>query len=274
VRCFDPCGFIEEDSGLMAFLLCYFDESGKFHDKDISTFCGFVARGDGWGRCYDHWTELLFKAGLTELKATKVLRYRTPLSSKKPALGIEARTAVLAPFMKLIRQYASFGIGISIDCAAFRSLPEADRNILEDPHLWAFRYALLVIAKCARQRFPNETNIKIALNCDDEEANSVKCLKLYTNLRMRYPEIKRDYISIGFGDDKSFFQLQAADMLASLVRQEVELQVNQRPFDMRPMYQAACEEDSSLCSVFTTPMDAAFLSGIAKAERQSKHNRP
>jgi hypothetical protein len=87
-------------------------------------------------------------------------------------------------------------------------------------------------------------------------------------------DIREHYASIAFGDDKAFFQLQAADMISSLVRQEMERRVYGRPFDMRRLYEVTCEDiDSSFCTVVSTPMDADFLSGLAKAERLSRSKR-
>jgi hypothetical protein len=265
---FDPFGYVSLNGELMIYLQAYFDESGKPHDQDIASFCGFIATVDQWRNCWDAWERLRSDRGLSELKASEVLNHSRDLSATVSAQGVTARVKALAPFIHEIRKAVCFGIGVAVDCRAFRALPEQDRLTLKNPHYWAFQYAILIIQRCARERYPNETDIKFVLCCDEEESYAEACLKMFINLRMRFPEMRRTFVSFGIGDDKCFFQLQAADLIASLVRREADRKFYDAPFDMKPLYDLMlAKDDPLLAPVVVMPMDGALLSGAAQAER-------
>ena len=258
----------------MIYLQAYFDESGKVHDHDVASFCGFVATNDQWRNCWDNWERLRCASGLSELKASQILNHRRDLSSVRSAQGVTARTEALSPFVKEIRKSVSFGVAVAVDCGAFRGLSEADRISLKDPYYWAFRQALLLIQRCAEQRYPNETDIKFILCCDEEESYAIDCLKIFINLRMVFPDLRKRFVSFGIADDKHFFQLQAADLIASLVRREAECQFYGADFDMKPMYEFLCSKDDPLLApVVVNLMDGNLLAGIALAEREGRQKR-
>jgi len=264
---FDPSGFIYRIGDLMIYLQAHFDESGKVHDQDVASFCGFVASNEQWHQCFEPWNRLLFANGIAEFKAQKALRYRTELSDKVSAKGVEARISAISPFIREIRKAVGFGIGIAVDCHAFKNLPEADRLTLKDPHLWAFQAACIRIQRVAEQRYANETDIKFCLCCDEEESYAQKFIRLFTKIRTIHPDMRRQFVSIAFADDKHFFQLQAADLIASLVRQEANHVFHGAPFDMRGLYEVLCADDSSLAPVEIKMLNGELLSGIARAER-------
>lgn len=265
----DPFGYISLSDELMIYLQAYFDESGKPNDKDIASFCGFIATSKQWESCWDAWERLRLGCGLVELKASDILNHTRDLSSTVSAQGVTARTEALYPFIHEVRKAVSFGVGVTIDCRAFRNLPEQDRLTLKNPHYWAFRYALLIIQRCARERYPNETDFRFVLCCDEEESYAMECLKIFIKLRKQYTEMRKNFVSFGIADDKAFFQLQAADLIASLIRREADRKFNNALFDMKPLYDLMVAKDNPLLApVVPIPMDGALLSGAARAERE------
>jgi hypothetical protein len=75
----------------------FFDESGKFKDHAVVSFCGvasapaqFQAFSVDWGRC-------LLENGLQVLTAKDALNARMPLSDKNPAWGTANRIQALLP---------------------------------------------------------------------------------------------------------------------------------------------------------------------------------
>jgi hypothetical protein len=274
-----PASMLSFDFGKwMLFLQSYFDESGKAADHDIASFCGFIAPSDKWREFTDAWNYAVGDAGLrSPVKATDILRYRRAVSKTIPAQTAIERTEALAPLVKAIRESVSFGVAVAIDCRAFRSLPEADRQILKaEPHYWAFRMALLLIRQYAEHIHSVDPDIHIALCCDEEERYSVECLKLFTNVRRTFPELRERFVSIAFADDKYFPQLQAADLIASLARQEADRQFHQKPFDMKPLYDLLVVSNPNaprrLAPVAFKFMDRDLLMGAAKAEREGRKN--
>jgi len=232
-------GFEIEIGNLVLFLQSYFDESGKPADHDIASFCGFIAPSDKWREFVYSWGQALAYSEIRgPLKATEILKYRRALSPKIPAQTPAGRTEALAPFVTAIRASVGFGVAVAIDCRAFRGLPDADRQILKgEPHYWAFRMALLLIRQYAEHIYSQvDPDIQIALCCDEEERYSVECLKLFINIKREFPEMRARFPSIGFADDKHFPQLQAADLIASLARQEADRKFHSKPFDMKPLY--------------------------------------
>jgi hypothetical protein len=271
----DPfVGFIGSGK-FMVFLQSYFDESGKVAQHDIASFCGFVATSDQWKQCWYAWIELLREMQLKELKASDVLRYRRPLSKAVSAIGIDARTSVLTPFVKAIRENVSFGVAVTIDCKAYKQLPEADRAVLrQEPHYWAFQQALVIIKHYAEVGFNSHApDIQISLSCDEEEKTAIECLKIFINLRMRYPELRERFVGFGIADDKYFPQLQAADFLASLARQAAAQRFHNTPFDMNPLYELLTSPAPKMTPVVSLFMERDLLIGLAKAERQGRKKR-
>jgi len=197
------------------------------------------------------------------------------LSSKVSAKGIDARTSALAPFVKAIRENVSFGVAVTIDCDAYKRLPEADRVILgPEPHYWAFQQALLIIKHYAEVGFNSHApDIQIALSCDEEEKTAIECLKMFINLRMRYPELRQRFVGFGIADDKYFSQLQAADFLASLARQAAAQRFHNAPFDMKPLHELLTNQAPNMTPVVSKFMDRDLLIGLAKAERQGRKKR-
>jgi hypothetical protein len=168
------------------------------------------------------------------LKATDAFRYRRALSPKIPEQTADERADALALFVNAILDNVAFGVAIAIDCRAFRNLPESDRVILNnDPHYCAFQQALAYIKRCAEERFQFvDPDIELGLCCDEEERTSIDCLKLFISIRRNFPDVRNRFVSIAFADDRFFPQIQAADLLASVARQQAAYQFHGAPFDM------------------------------------------
>lgn len=106
-------------------LHAYFDESGKFHDKDVISFCGWITPFQGWEALVGEWNVLLQKYQLPYLRMSSLMNYRDEFSHLKRAWGDDKREVVLLEFAELIRKHAGFGIGAALDAKHFRGLPQA-----------------------------------------------------------------------------------------------------------------------------------------------------
>src|SRR5882724_3446311 len=110
--------------------MSYFDESGKFHDHRVVAFGGVICSAEGMDPFFEDWHGCLDQNGLRVLTMKEVLRHDRPLSPKKPALGVEARTAALLPFIECIRRHLWIVTGIALDVKAFESLPSHCHQLL------------------------------------------------------------------------------------------------------------------------------------------------
>ena len=214
----------------MAYLVAHFDESGKFHDKDITTFAGFMADPYAWERFHAAWKSLLSYYGMTVFKSAKAFRFTRPLGSKIAAVGIDARIEALRRFVAVIQEHIYFGTSWAIDARAFRALDKSRRDRLCDPHHSAFRFVLGTL------KDELSRDDQASLICDDEEKYSVECYKIYTRIRSGDHGIRRAFISIGFADDYHFPQLQAADLFAGLSRLEAERRFLNQTHVIQPVF--------------------------------------
>src|SRR5216684_4002315 len=89
---------LEERPDWIMTISAYFDESGKFKDHDVVSFCGIASPGVQFQQNFAmDWIRCLNAAGIFCLSAKASFNPRIPLSKKNPALGVENRTAVLLP---------------------------------------------------------------------------------------------------------------------------------------------------------------------------------
>src|SRR6266852_3862931 len=57
----------------MAILHAAFDESGKFHDHDITSLCGWISAIDAWERFGARWQAALDEVGIEELHTSEFM---------------------------------------------------------------------------------------------------------------------------------------------------------------------------------------------------------
>lgn len=99
----------------------FFDESGKFKNHTVVSFCGVLSAPAQFQSFSVDWGVCLPENGLQMLTAKHALNAGIPLSEKNPALGIEKRIAALLPFVGCIRRHLEAATGIAIDVKAFNA---------------------------------------------------------------------------------------------------------------------------------------------------------
>lgn len=83
----------------------FFDESGKFKDRDVIAFGGVAAQTILFDQYFaEEWRFLLNVCGLESLTVKEAFNVRRPLSDKLPALGIDERIKALLPFILCVRK--------------------------------------------------------------------------------------------------------------------------------------------------------------------------
>jgi Protein of unknown function (DUF3800) len=227
----------------MAIFQAFLDESGKFKDKRVVSFCGFVSPQMRVREFEDEWNGLLKQFELQCLTIKRALRHKIPFSPNTQAKSAKERNEAFVPFIKCIRKHFEMGIAITVDVDAYNKWPHQAKKRIggsEDPHYFAFLCALTGASKYVRQ------GDKFSLICDDDKATAMTCYGLYTRARTINPELRHKLVSITFADDDVFVPLQAADLLASLSRLEAARQFHRDYYEYMPSFDALTGQGSGM----------------------------
>jgi len=253
----------------------FFDESGKFKDQDVVTFCGVAAPALQFQQHFaDDWLRCLNTAGIFALTAKEAFNPRRPFSEKNPALGIEDRIKALLPFLTCIRKHIHIVTGIAIDVKAFKRLPPHYYRLLGDnPHFTAFLRVILKIIELSAGGH------HVSLVCDDEEEMALPMYKLYRRVKIVNPSAREQLRAITFADDRFSFGLQAADLIASIMRLEAGKRFFGKPYDYARLFSAIssvpkeqeiiCECSMAFCGHDELTRLADGLNKKAKREAKS-----
>lgn len=217
----------------MASFYGYFDESGKYKDHKVVSFCGLCASISRSTALDQDWNYWLRHFGLSALTMKRALNHRVNLSTRVAHKGINARTNVLLNFVECIMKHAELIIGIAIDVPAFEWLsPETKRLLGKDPQYMAFSRAISDMTKY----IPNGSHGSII--CDDEEQFGVHSFKLYCKLRRHPKALWGKLTSISFANDDAYPMLQAADMISSITRLEARRRYMGETYEYEQLFEA------------------------------------
>lgn len=250
----------------------FFDESGKFKDHEVVSFGGVAGFNEEFASFADEWGSLLYRNGLQVFSAKDAFNPRRPLSQKNPRVGVKERNEDLTPFIACIRRHLSVVTGVTVDVRAFKNLPSHFfQTYGDDPVFMAFARALLKVVEFT----PDKD--KISFICDDEEKVAFPIYRLYRRIKTVYPAARQKLVGITFADDRVLFGLQAADLVAALLRLEAGRKWLRASYDSRPLYQALSksppEKHERIWDVSTAFADKRTLVGMAeslKAAREKK----
>jgi len=212
----------------------FFDESGKFKDHRVVSFCGVVAPDGGLARFNDAWSTLLRRYEMPFLHMQRALKQNVALSHVIRKQSITERNEALKPFADCVAQNLELGVAMAIDVKGFSKWsPDAKKRVggSDDPFYVAFMRAQLSL-----QEYASRDDDRMSLTCDDNQETAWNVYQLYRRIRVIDPNARKKFIALTFADDKNYPALQAADMLASLVRLEAYRQFCGRPYDYRPLF--------------------------------------
>ncbi len=216
----------------MAVFQAFLDESGKFKDHKVVSFCGLAAEVGRMRQFSDEWERLLRRYELPSLTMKRALRINVKLSPQIKAQSPQERIEALKPFADCIREYAEVGIAIAIDVDAYSALSvEAKKRLggSDDPHYLAFMQGVLGVIKY----IPDGD--KISIVCDDDESTALNCYKLYRRMCRIEQSARESLVALTFANDDVFVPLQAADFISSLVRYEAHRRFNGKRYDFLPL---------------------------------------
>jgi hypothetical protein len=248
----------------------YFDESGKFKDHAVVTFGGVACNAANMSPFFEEWARCLYVNGLPTLTMKEALRHRYPLSEKNPALGAEARTEALLPFIAAIRKHLWIISGIALDVAAFNGMPSHYHELFgKDPFFTAFLRQLLEILEITH------AEDKLTMICDDEEQMALPMYKLYRRVKLIHPEARNKLKALTFGDDEWMHGLQAADLVSSIIRMEAGKRFLKTPYDYEKLFAELTKQPNrdageSIWGCTIGFIDRKMLDGLVEAMKKEK----
>lgn len=236
---FEIPGIIHERCALML-ITAFLDESGKFKDHSVVALAGVAGTPQDCTALSNDWERELHRAGLACLSMKECLNYNVPLSKKRPAKGMQNRLDALMPFITAIRRNARFAFSVAIDTSAFKLLStDVQKVFAGDPYYVAFIRMVTSILE------PLQEGDKLGLVCDDEEQTALPMYRLYRKIRVGWKDARTRLASICFANDEFFAPLQAADMVASLIRMKVRNSLHAESNDYGTLLEALCQPQDS-----------------------------
>jgi len=201
------------DMGRVALLHGYFDESGKWADKDTISFCGWISQANTWEQFAKEWSELLEELDMSSLHTAEFV------SRDSRDTG-----SILLRFVAIIRKYANSGLGIGVDTKHYRTMSPAFRARVKNPHFIAFKILMNTVLRevqAVQRLFPIH-DWRCGIICDQDPGTSEHCLKHFNKMRTFDPVARKLLNGVCFADATGAIPLQAADLLAYAMRIELD----------------------------------------------------
>ena len=208
------------------------DGGGKFRQQRYVSFCGYIDTVVGFTLFKEECSKQLIKHGLYSLHYTEAMAWEGDdwkrLYDQWGEERDEKRQEVLLGFVDVIRRQPS--MKAIVYCADSRLIKEKMATT-KRPDLMLFEIAL----KAATEQIPPGHHT-LSVLCDWEDGFDVLCCRLLAKLRSQRIANADKVILLGFGDDRAYAELQAADMLAYLTCKELERR-DKRPTEApNPIY--------------------------------------
>jgi hypothetical protein len=226
----------------MAIFQAFFDESGKFKDKHVISFCGLCSPLARIRAFEEDWKGLLGHFGLQSLSMKRALRHKIKLSQSVEAKSAPERNKALEPFAESIRKHFELGVAVTVDVDAYEKWPTYAKKKMggsDNPHYFAFLSALMISGHYLQDED------RLGLVCDDDRETAINCYGLYQRVRTVVSDLRNKLVAITFADDNEVVPLQAADMLSSLCRLEAGRKFHREYFEYVPLFNSLTAPSSS-----------------------------
>lgn len=226
----------------MAVYQAYFDESGKFRDRRVISFCGLCSPPERVREFEDEWKALLRRFGLRSLSMKRALKRKVKLSEHVPAGSAPERSSVLEHFAQTIRKHFELGIGITVVTKDYEGCESIHRGLkTANPHYFAFLTGL--IASVIHVSVQKEN--RLSLICDDDQETARNCYELYRESKLKVPDIHDTLVAITFAEDDEFVPLQAADLVSSLYRLEAARRFCREYYEYPALFRVLTAKDQT-----------------------------
>lgn len=191
------------------------DGSGGMGDKFVS-YAGVAGIAPSW-EVFDYaWVEVLQEYGLPYLHTVQAMNWRGPFAAKVGEWGdqrLEKRDGLLLKCASVIVDSHLQSIGFASDVRNFKA------NSVVGKKKELFDTVLGSIIGWLKPSFV------MTIFCDDEQDTAEEYYKLLNRYRRAHQGVADKIAGICFHDDKVFPPLQAADLVAWTLREELERSV-------------------------------------------------
>lgn len=247
------------------------DASGKLSDHKVVCFGGVAAYNERYAPFVNEWDRLLVRNGIRVLSAKTAFNASRPLSDRNKRLGLENRIEDLAPFINCIRKHLQVVTGVAIDVQAFKKLPTNFFEVYGDnPEYAAFARSLLKIVDFAGRD-------KIVFICDDDEEVAPLFYKLYRRIRKILSRARHGLVALTFADDRYVYGVQAADLVAGLIRLEAARKWFDADYDYGALFDALTKRpenfEPNLWDISIAFGDEATLTALADDLREERKKK-
>ncbi len=212
----------------MAVFHIYVDESGKLtSNADYTCLGGYIGHESQWAMFSERWNIVRLKWGVPPIHMSRIVspdhkndEWKT-IQDKWGENWVPMRDDMLADFAKIVAGAGLVAIGAVVDANRYRQI-KAQSNGLSFPDSNVFALHRVVMRGIERVSIvdPNAT-ISIIVDDDPEYAwhyyLQLKELKSHPNISA-FGHVKNRIHGISFVNDSSYPGIQAADMLAWVVR--------------------------------------------------------
>jgi hypothetical protein len=122
-------------------------------------------------------------------------------------------------------------LGIAVKSSAFVAAPDPFKKLWGNPIYFSFARAVLELIDYAKGDI-------VILTCDEDPATAMQMYQLYTRMKQVDTAARAQLKAISFGDDEYIPALQAADMVASLIRSEARKHFFNESYPHEPLFLA------------------------------------
>jgi len=215
----------------VAILHAAFDESGKFHDHDVISLCGWIATFNAWDVFAKKWEVALDEIGIKELHTAEFMGLHGQYSHLRTIWGQEweaKRDSALTTLANVIRSTMGKGVGATIDSKHYRSMDVGFKKELHKSGNPSIIALLEVLERTIWnvERFGKAnglgSNVKVGLIFDQDEQQSDEVLKLLYKIKKEREDVRERVSGICFSDRRNYSPIQAADFIAYETKKELE----------------------------------------------------
>jgi hypothetical protein len=213
----------------MAYFSLFFDESGKSHTHPVTSLTGVCTPDSRIHEFDEAWGALLREHGLKVFHMVEAIRPGKAFG-KIPEQTLAERIEALKPFADCINKHLEVGIMMAWDVGGFAELstttPMGPLGSPTSPYFLCFARGFLEIVD---DHLSHEDRLSVI--CDDDQETAWVCYAHYRAIRNAWKNARKRAISISFANDFYYPALQAADLVALLVRREANHLFYGEPFE-------------------------------------------
>ena len=204
---------------LLLMLRLYIDDSGKPDQSPVQVLAGYLSTAERWAVFSNEWQKLLDEAGLDAFRMVEAWR----MARKYAERGSLKRDHLIVRMVECIKRHAEMAFVTSVPFEGFHYYLDAKQDYshpLGRPYFFGF-YALLV--QVYNYAFQRRADQRLEIIFDEQGGESEQyVLSAMTEFRRIAGQHFCDLVipTPGFQNDKDALPLQAADMLAWLVRRD------------------------------------------------------